>query len=97
MEVLSRSGTPSPSCYTDYKESSTSDSKFSKLNITLYGSVRDDPQSGNGGAACLCADQEVKQMYDRLLAVRRGLLDRLAKLGTPGKWNAIAKGSGMFW
>jgi aspartate/tyrosine/aromatic aminotransferase len=36
-------------------------------------------------------------MYDRLVAMRHGLLDRLAKLGTPGKWDAIAKGSGMFW
>jgi aspartate/tyrosine/aromatic aminotransferase len=41
-------------------------------------------------------EQEVKQMYDRLQSMRWGLLHKLAKLGTPGKWAAVAEGCGMF-
>ena len=41
-------------------------------------------------------EQNVKQMAERILLMRKMLYDRLKALGTPGTWNHIVEQSGMF-
>merc|ERR1712038_1404173 len=38
----------------------------------------------------------IKTMADRIINMRKGLRERLEKLGTPGKWNHITDQIGMF-
>lgn len=41
-------------------------------------------------------EQNVKQMAERILLMRKMLFDKLKALGTPGNWNHIVEQSGMF-
>ena len=38
----------------------------------------------------------IKTMADRIIAMRKGLQERLEKLGTPGSWKHITEQIGMF-
>ena len=43
-----------------------------------------------------CREQNVKQMAERILLMRKMLYDKLKALGTPGTWNHIVEQTGMF-
>ena len=38
----------------------------------------------------------IKEMAERIIAMRKGLRERLEKLGTPGTWHHITDQIGMF-
>jgi len=56
----------------------------------IVGTVLNDPQLNEEWRG------NIKTMADRVIAMRKGLRERLEKLGTPGTWNHITDQIGMF-
>jgi len=44
----------------------------------------------------ICREDCIKTMSSRILSMRKGLQERLEKLGTPGNWDHITRQIGMF-
>lgn len=42
-------------------------------------------------------DRDVAEVTERMIAMRKRILDKLTKLETPGKWDHVVNQTGLFW
>jgi len=85
-------------------DASTIDAVKSQLSLVIRAGYSNPPAHGarivdtvlNDAALKAEWDGCIKTMAERIIAMRKGLRERLEKLGTPGSWKHITEQIGMF-
>lgn len=77
---------------------------LSQITLLIRGNYSTPPQHGARIVATVLNDpvlygewkQSIETMSARIILMRKGLKERLQKLGTPGNWDHITQQIGMF-